>query len=297
MVCQEAGLGCAVSRFRRRRSGYPEPRHRPGRAVFSHPVPRLYSLSRGVRISYKHDSALRVLRRDDARPGDAEPQLLMRPSLAMLDLAPTRHFATALILQVAEPDVRGCRTALQFLPVPGGARASTPFNPPGISPDSSQQCASAVAELPVVQCLSGSARNCFQSSGPDVGMKILVIPVILGRPRAMLTAARAKLRPRTQRRPQFGVGPADSLGLFSRSFLDRLRILYGDRWARRCRRNWPAGVRKKCDMLCHCKLGLVNAALYGMPNSRKTGQIRREVREEVRLFRCLDTKGVREIYH
>ena len=87
------------------------------------------------------------------------------------------------------------------------------------------------------------------------------------------------------------------VGRFSRSFLDRLRILYGDRWARRCRRNWPAGVRQKCDMLCHCKLGLVNAALYGMPNSRKTGQIRREVREEVRLFRCLDTKGVREIYH
>ena len=61
--------------------------------------------------------------------------------------------------------------------------------------------------------LIGFGKKLLQYSGPDLGMKILFIPVILPLPRATLTAAGAKLRPRAQRPPQFSAAPADALGM------------------------------------------------------------------------------------
>jgi magnesium-transporting ATPase (P-type) len=59
-----SGVGTPVTR---------SPRHRPGRAVFSHPVPRLHSLSRERGLSCKHHGALCAAWRDDAGAGDTEP--------------------------------------------------------------------------------------------------------------------------------------------------------------------------------------------------------------------------------
>jgi hypothetical protein len=52
MMFYGSGVGTPVTR---------SPRHRPGRAVFSHPVPRLYSLSR-ERGSHANTSSRCVLR-------------------------------------------------------------------------------------------------------------------------------------------------------------------------------------------------------------------------------------------
>ncbi len=57
------GVGTPVTR---------SPRHRPGRAVFPHPVPRLYSLSREHKVSRKHPFELRTARLGDAGFGDTE---------------------------------------------------------------------------------------------------------------------------------------------------------------------------------------------------------------------------------
>ena len=53
--------------------------------------------------------------------------------------------------------------------------AKTFCTQPGKPSASSQQYASALAEYPFFHCFSGSARNCFQSSGPLEGIYILFI--------------------------------------------------------------------------------------------------------------------------
>ena len=58
-----SGVGTPVPR---------SPRHRPGRAVFPHPVPRSYSLSREREVLRKHQFVLQAARLGDAGFGDAE---------------------------------------------------------------------------------------------------------------------------------------------------------------------------------------------------------------------------------
>ena len=56
-----------------------------------------------------------------------------------------------------------------------GCLFQTLFTSLGKPPASSQQCARVFAEKPVFHCLSGSARNTFQSSALRVGIMILLI--------------------------------------------------------------------------------------------------------------------------
>ena len=58
-----SGVGTSVAR---------RPRHRPGRAVFPHPVPRSYSLSREREVLRKHQFVLQAARLGDAGFGDTE---------------------------------------------------------------------------------------------------------------------------------------------------------------------------------------------------------------------------------
>jgi len=62
-IANASGVGTPVAR---------SPRHRPERAVFPHPVPRSYSLSRERHVSRKHQFVLQAARLGDAGFGDTK---------------------------------------------------------------------------------------------------------------------------------------------------------------------------------------------------------------------------------
>ena len=97
-----SGVGTPVAR---------SPRHRPGRAVFPHPVPRSYSLSREREVLRKHQFVLQAARLGDAGFGDAElfdGASECRPCKALaLAPAPIQPFERACNGRVVEaPQVR-----------------------------------------------------------------------------------------------------------------------------------------------------------------------------------------------